>query len=1695
MFGSHLFRSHSKNVAAGQSEPSQRSSRLERKRDAKRRRCNRLGRQIERLETRQLLAADIGVAYGGVADASISQTNSGLILALDTSAPIAAPLHNDNLTNDSGINGAAFTADGRLFVAINDAAGGTSALQQIDPRSGTAIGAPIDLAIRIDDMATDLASDTIYALGSSGGAIASQMSLYTVDISSGAITLAGHVDASMPGGLAIDASGKAFVTARNATTGAALLLEIDPSDGSILTSTALGGATQFSGNFAGLGYRDDGVLVGSDAANGKLFQIDSASGAMSLVPLQDPIHGVLGDLAFSPQQRVIDQIYSENFSLGDGDFTIDNTGGTINGLWHRSPGRRFDGLLNHTPIQSFYYGAFETAFGEGHYVLTESHRGTITSPLISLPDKGTTIVSFSYLLDTRPELDTDFVSVSILVDGVATQILSRQDGSLPQTTVHQWLSATHDISQFNGQEIQIQFLFDTGEIPKIDPEGWYVDDIEIINTPPPALSGYKWNDLNADGIWDDNEPGLNGWQIYLDANANGRYDVGTEKLFETRNDGTHDGAYWFDALDAGTYTVREIIPEGWKQSYSGAAADFQHVVTIDPAGGICVNGDFGEAHQPNFGNYQPDISGYKWNDTGFDGVWDAGEVALNGWEIYLDLNNNGAFDEAIDKKTMTAFDGTHDGAYAFSGLAAGTYTVREILQEGWKQSYAGAGSNFQHVVEIDPTNGLRSVGRFETAEPANFGNWQPQVIGYKWDDLDGDGVWDDEEPGLNDWTIYVDQNNNGSLDAGEPQVTTQNDGEHDGAFWFDGLAVGQHTLREVLPPDSLQTYPGAATDWGHEITISSDPNAQIIGRFGEEEVPNFGNSQIDILGHKWNDVDGDGDWDDDESGLNGWTIYLDLNNDGDFDADGPTPEPSFVTTNYRGQDGVYYFSGLEPGEYTVRELDRDGWQQTYPEPIDSVAPGHVVTIDPPAGIRVISDAGVAAVANFGNTQVADLKITKTALETMVTEGDFVIFEVTAENVVPEGANPDDYATASGIVVTDRLPDGLEPVRDSTGAIVQPSTSIGNAAVSAVAGVATITWSGFELAPGESATMQFAVRVKSDVGSTQIENIATGTSDQRDPDPTNNDDTNPDGKATLDVAALVQFILPIGTLREGNFEFIAPQATTGPIISGFKWNDVDADGIWDTAEPALPGFAFLLEKISNGTIDPSFAVAVAVTDSEGKFTFTLDGDGNPLSDGTYRIRESLAVGAATIVHYTNTVIEGSDFQEVTVENGGSVIGIVSSDDAPNFGSYQYVPYLRPSDDLPGHLAVWESELQRDAVDQVLAQADLLDTTIDTLRPWQAFTVKNTSAGTVTIDGVRFDGNGNGQASDYVTVMLIDDAGNLTTPDFATGVPIPAGDSVAFMAMYDPAVRSTNGSQTFSQSPEWSGETHTAAHTFSATDTLVLTTAGDTPDYRIRLVGGSTFDGDIFHSGSVNFDDYERYRTLVGANNEVISADDERFDFTSDINTHCPNGADETIGTCTWALRPDPSRTIGMENPLREIGLGDFGPLNWEQNFVRPVWIDLDSGTSSDSMGTGHQSVYTGGQLLVASTEAFIGADDNLILESMRISLEDALSADEIMLNGSLDVAGRELKVTITDGKIIEIESLGNDQNFLVRDALSALQALEFSTSGLAVLRDVRVHVEIVVAEVTAGNVSQQFAVTNQAGRTSSTDATILIVPTI
>ena len=83
------------------------------------------------------------------------------------------------------------------------------------------------------------------------------------------------------------------------------------------------------------------------------------------------------------------------------------------------------------------------------------------------------------------------------------------------------------------------------------------------------------------------------------------------------------------------------------------------------------------------------------------------EPGVSGVSIYLDLNNNGTLDD--NEPTQVTDD---NGQYVFEGLAAGTYTVRELVPEGSTQTLPADG---QYTFEL---------GEGEIVENIDFGNFE-----------------------------------------------------------------------------------------------------------------------------------------------------------------------------------------------------------------------------------------------------------------------------------------------------------------------------------------------------------------------------------------------------------------------------------------------------------------------------------------------------------------------------------------------------------------------------------------------------------------------------------------------------------------------------------------------------------------------------------------------------------------------------------------------------------------------------------------------------------------------------------------------------------------------------------------------------------------------------------------------------------
>ncbi|MFN5891795.1 MAG: bluetail domain-containing putative surface protein, partial [Dolichospermum sp.] len=77
-----------------------------------------------------------------------------------------------------------------------------------------------------------------------------------------------------------------------------------------------------------------------------------------------------------------------------------------------------------------------------------------------------------------------------------------------------------------------------------------------------SIQGSKWNDANANGIWDTGEKALAGWTIYIDSVTNGQLDP-----WELSTVTNADGKYTFSNLGPGEYAIREVNQTGWIQTF------------------------------------------------------------------------------------------------------------------------------------------------------------------------------------------------------------------------------------------------------------------------------------------------------------------------------------------------------------------------------------------------------------------------------------------------------------------------------------------------------------------------------------------------------------------------------------------------------------------------------------------------------------------------------------------------------------------------------------------------------------------------------------------------------------------------------------------------------------------------------------------------------------------------------------------------------------------------------------------------------------------------------------------------------------------------------------------------------------------------------------------------------------------------
>ncbi len=517
-----------------------------------------------------------------------------------------------------------------------------------------------------------------------------------------------------------------------------------------------------------------------------------------------------------------------------------------------------------------------------------------------------------------------------------------------------------------------------------------------------TIEGSLFHDVNHDGVYEPNdpgtpEPGLAGITVWIDAdgdgtldwadgNSNGVWDEGEGEQWTVTD---ANGDYKLFVTEVGSYLVRydindPDIPAALQGTLAESTPTAQNVV-ISVLGEQKVDIDFGRDNTGSIGDL-------VFGDRGTVGAYDGSSTdpGLPGVvvELYLDSDNNGAFDPATDAYIATT---TTDAAgnYLFPGLPDGSYLVHVL-----PQSMPAA---WQTTPTFDPTSppdgvGLATVSGGVPVTTMDFG-YPPQQPG----SLSG-MVFNDGGPtalgnGLLDYAII-----DGKIDINRDGViTTADDGEYDGYTVIDGLVDwdgsgvvddADDTLTDFLngfvlvngyfdiDRDNAVGEPtDDATIGTPVVTGKLDVNRDGVVD-GNDDGTFRGYTVIDGLV----DVDGSGTITaaDDLANLGGYPVvdgYIDIDRDGVTAGDtgdiggvaGDTPIAGVVINLYDATgiwvastttdaSGAYRFDGLRPGTYTVEETNPPGAYSVTDKELDTVDPAaNLVAATVTAGLTSIGN--------------------------------------------------------------------------------------------------------------------------------------------------------------------------------------------------------------------------------------------------------------------------------------------------------------------------------------------------------------------------------------------------------------------------------------------------------------------------------------------------------------------------------------------------------------------------------------------------------------------------------------------------------------------------------------------------------------------------------------------------------------------
>jgi len=395
-----------------------------------------------------------------------------------------------------------------------------------------------------------------------------------------------------------------------------------------------------------------------------------------------------------------------------------------------------------------------------------------------------------------------------------------------------------------------------------------------------------------------------------------------------------------------------------------------------------------------------------WFDSNGDGIQDVGEPGVSDVTVTAEVIFNGT---TLFSETTTT-DG--NGMYYFTDLQGATYQVtvdENSLPSGMFPTYDLDGIATPHTATVP-------LGMTESRDDVDFGYDgldEGKIGDYIWYDANSDGVQDVGETGIAGALVRIegDINSNGLY-----EYTAFTTTDADGGYLFTNLPGVDYIVTVMSLPHGFdtQTYDpdGPPNDDAGFYSLAANES------YLDMDFGYVGSGQIGDL--VWDDFNADGVADTGEPGLDGVSIIL----EGDLDGDGHS---DFTLQTITSGGGVYDFNGLPAANYTVT-IDTD-----------SLPPGYIQSGDPD-GQSGLDNSSRLVLAQDESDLLQDFGYTKTG-----SIGDTIWYDVNANSVQDRGEPGlvGVTVTLTGDVDLDGIPDTLTTVTDATGQYLFGTLPTGN----------------------------------------------------------------------------------------------------------------------------------------------------------------------------------------------------------------------------------------------------------------------------------------------------------------------------------------------------------------------------------------------------------------------------------------------------------------------------------------------------------------------------------------------------------------------------------------------------------------------------------------------------------------------------